>query len=44
MKARMPLQPSPDLRVFVSSVIVGNDVDVEFGRGFAIDGFERKTA
>ena len=37
----MPLQPFVDLRVLMGGVIVGNDVDVQFGGGLLIDQFEK---
>ena len=37
----MHVEPGFDLRVFMSGVIVGNDVDVEFGRALLIDQFEK---
>ena len=40
VKPGVPLQPSPDLWVLMGGVIVGDDVDVEVGWGFPIDGFE----
>ena len=40
MEATMPLQPFVDPRVFMSGVIVGNDVDVEIGRALPVDQFQ----
>ena len=40
MKAGMPVQPSGDCGMLMGGVIVGDDVDVELGRGLLIDGFE----
>ena len=37
----MPLQPFVDLRMFMSGVIVGNNVDVEIGRALLVDQFEK---
>ena len=37
----MPRQPFVDLRVFMGGVIVGDDVDVEFGGALLIDQFEK---
>ena len=41
VEARLPLQPFVDPRVFMSGVIVGNDVDVEIGRALLVDQFEK---
>ena len=41
VEARMPLQPPVDPRVFMSGVIVGNNVDVEIGRALLVDQFEK---
>src|SRR5262245_28740217 len=41
MEPRMALQPRPDLRVFVSGVVVENDVQLELGRGLLIDEHEK---
>src|SRR5262245_13064056 len=41
MEAWMPLQPRGDPRVFMSGVIVGNDVDVEIGRALPVDQFKK---
>ena len=40
VEARMPLQPHGEPRVFMSGVIVGNDVDVEIGRALPVDQFQ----
>src|ERR1700751_3309985 len=41
VEARVPLQPPVDPRVFMSGVIVGNNVDVEIGRALLVDQFEK---
>jgi hypothetical protein len=43
LEARIPLQPFVDPRVFMSGVIVGNNVDVEIGWALLIDQFERRA-
>src|SRR5689334_13893648 len=40
VKAGVALEPSGDRGMFMGGVIVGDDVDVEIGRGLLIDGFE----
>ena len=40
VKAGVAIEPSRDRWVLMGGVIVGNDVDVEIGRGLVIDGFE----
>jgi hypothetical protein len=39
----MPLQPLIDLRLFMSSVTVGYNGDVEIGRALLIDLFEKAS-
>src|SRR5215469_4642938 len=41
VEARMPLQPLIDPRVFMSGVIVSNNVDVEIGRALLVDQCEK---
>ena len=41
VKAGVLFEPSRDRRVLMGGVIVGDDVDVEIGRGLLIDGFEK---
>ena len=40
VEAKMPLQPLVDPKVFMSGVIVGNNVDVEIGRALPVDQFQ----
>ena len=40
VKAGVALEPSGDRGMFMSGVIVGDDVDVEIAWGLLIDGFE----
>ena len=41
VKPGMPRQPFVDLRVFIGGVVVGDDVDVEFGGALLIDQVEK---
>src|ERR1700737_1779176 len=41
VEAGMAVEPSTDRGMLMGGVIVGNDVDVEIGRGLVIDGFEK---
>src|SRR6516165_9501638 len=41
VEARMPLQPLIDPKVFMSGVIVSNNVDVEIGRALLVDQCEK---
>ena len=41
VKPGMALQPFLDLPMFMGGVIVGNDVDVEFGGALLINQFEK---
>ena len=40
VEAGVAVEPSCDRGVLMGGVIVGDDVDVELGRGLLIDGFE----
>ena len=40
-EAGVALEPSRNRGVLMGGVIVGDDVDVEIGRGLLIDGFEK---
>ena len=40
VEAGVTVEPSGDRGVLMGGVIVGDDVDVEIGRGLLIDGFE----
>ena len=37
----MAVEPAGDRGMFMGGVIVGDDMDVEIGRGLGIDGFEK---
>jgi hypothetical protein len=41
VEAGVALEPARDRRMLMGGVIVGDDVDVEIGRGLVIDGFEK---
>ena len=41
VEAGMAVEPSTDRGMLMGGVIVGDDVDVETGRGLVIDGFEK---
>ena len=41
VEAGMAVEPSTDRGMLMGGVIVGDDVDVEIGRGLLIDGFEK---
>jgi len=40
VEAGMAVEPAGDRGVFASGVIIGDDVDVEIGRGVVVDGFK----
>jgi hypothetical protein len=40
VKAGVAVEPAGDRGMLMGGVIVGDDVDVELGRGLLIDGFE----
>ena len=44
VEAGMAVEPSGDRGMFMGGVIVGDDMDVEIGRGLGIDGFEKRRA
>ena len=41
VEAGMAVEPSTDRGMLMGGTIVGDDVDVEIGRGLLIDGFEK---
>src|SRR6202030_2619959 len=41
VEAGMAVEPAGDRGMFMGGVIVGDDMDVEIGRGLGIDGFEK---
>ena len=41
VEAGVAVEPAGDRGMLMSGVIVGDDVDVEIGRGLGIDGFEK---
>ena len=41
VKAGVAVEPAGDHGMLMGGVIVGDDVDVELGRGLLIDGFEK---
>jgi hypothetical protein len=41
VEAGMAVEPSTDRGMLMGGVIVGDDGDVEIGRGLVIDGFEK---